>query len=377
MDPEELGAWLRLLLSPGIGRQQARQLLQAFGSPQAVFVQSAADWQAQGLSARVLPALASEPPELAELLARTQDWLAQPDCFVFTLADAGFPASLLSTDDPPLMLFAMGRLARQWQDGQLHESSQCVAMVGSRNPTAQGELNAREFAQALAAQGVCVASGLALGIDGAAHAGALDGGGTTVAVVGTGLDRVYPRRHLDLAHRIAGQGAIVSEFPLGTPPLNHHFPQRNRLIAGLAKATLVVEATLQSGSLITARLAAEQGRDVLAIPGSIHSPQSRGCHALIGQGARLVSSVQDVLDEIGWPNPSQAITSPARDVEAEPEASEHPLLQTLGYEPMSLDELQRRCGWPTDQLQAELLGLELDGQVARRPGGVFQRLFRA
>jgi DNA processing protein len=206
-------------------------------------------------------------------------------------------------------------------------------------------------------------------------AGALDGGGSTVAVVGTGLDRVYPRRHLDLAHRIAGQGAIVSEFPLGTPPLNHHFPQRNRLIAGLAKATLVVEATLQSGSLITARLAAEQGRDVLAIPGSIHSPQSRGCHALIGQGARLVSSVQDVLDEMGWAKPAEA--RPVLEVAAQDEGPEHLLLQTLGYEPMSLDELQRRSGWPTDQLQAELLGLELAGQVARRPGGVFQRLFRA
>ena len=375
MDADELGAWLRLLLSPGIGRQQARQLLQAFGSPQAVFAQGAADWQAQGVSARVLPALASAPPELAELLARTLDWLAQPDRFVFTLADGAYPTALLSTDDPPLMLFAMGRLARQWQDGQLHDARQCVAMVGSRNPTAQGEINAREFAYALAAQGVCVVSGLALGVDGAAHAGALDGGGSTVAVVGTGLDRVYPRRHLELAHRIAGQGAIVSEFPLGTPPLNHHFPQRNRLIAGLAKATLVVEATLQSGSLITARLAAEQGRDVLAIPGSIHSPQSRGCHALIGQGARLVSSVQDVLDEMGWAKPSEA--RPALEVAGQAESAEHPLLQALGYEPMSLDELQRRSGWPTDQLQAELLGLELAGQVARRPGGVFQRLFRA
>ena len=375
MDADELGAWLRLLLSPGIGRQQARQLLQAFGSPQAVFAQSEADWQALGLSARVLPALASAPPELAELLARTQDWLAQPDRFVFTLADVAYPGALLSTDDPPLLLFAMGRLARQWQDGQLHDARQCVAMVGSRNPTAQGEINAREFAYALAAQGVCVVSGLALGVDGAAHAGALDGGGSTVAVVGTGLDRVYPRRHLELAHRIAGQGAIVSEFPLGTPPLNHHFPQRNRLIAGLAKATLVVEATLQSGSLITARLAAEQGRDVLAIPGSIHSPQSRGCHALIGQGARLVSSVQDVLDEMGWAKPSEA--RPALEVASQAECAGHPLLEALGYEPMSLDELQRRCGWSTDQLQAELLGLELAGQVARRPGGFFQRLFRA
>ena len=373
MDADELAAWLRLLLSPGIGRQQARQLLKAFGSPQTVFEQDAATWQAQGLPPRLLPALASAPPGLAELLARTLDWLAQPDCCVFTLADAAFPQALLDTDDPPLMLFANGSLARQWQAGRRHEAGLALAMVGSRNPTAQGELNARQFAQALAAQGVCVVSGLALGVDGAAHAGALEGGGATLAVVGTGLDRVYPRHHLELAQRIAAQGALLSEFPLGTPPLNHHFPQRNRLIAGLARATLVVEATLQSGSLITARLAAEQGRDVMAIPGSIHSPQARGCHALIHQGARLVGSVQDVLDEMGWTgrlSPSPAAAEPR-------DANEHALLTTLGSDPLTLDELQARCGWPTDQMQAGLLELELEGLVGRSPGGFFQRLFRA
>ncbi len=371
MDTDELRAWLRLLMSPGIGRQQARQLLGAFGSPQAVFAQEASAWEALGL-AKVLPALAAEPPELAALLEHTQAWLAQPDCAVFTLGDPGYPACLLDIDDPPLMLFAMGSLVRPWSEAPF-SNAHCLAMVGSRNPTPQGELNARQFAQALAAQGICVVSGLALGIDGAAHAGALEGGGLTLAVVGTGLDRVYPSRHRALAHRIAGQGALLSEFPLGTPALAHHFPQRNRLIAGLSRATLVVEANLQSGSLITARLAAEQGKDVLAIPGSIHSPQSRGCHALIHQGARLVTSVQDVLDELGGlaPAPVQAAAPAALG----PTPSD--LLQALGFEPLALDALQQRCGWPTERLLAELLELELAGQVARLPGGLFQRLVRA
>jgi DNA processing protein len=251
-----------------------------------------------------------------------------------------------------------------------------LAVVGSRNPTPQGERHARQFAQALAQAGVCVVSGLARGVDGAAHEGALAGGGSTVAVVGTGLDRVYPRRHLGLARRIVGQGAIVSEFPLGTPPLNHHFPQRNRILAGLARATLVVEANLQSGSLITARLAAEQGKAVMAIPGSIDSPQSQGCHQLIVQGARLVAGVQDVFEELGWQGaPVQPAHAPAADGEALAlPPVDAALLQALGYEPVSLDALQARCGWPTDRLQAQLLELELTGQLARLPGGLFQRL---
>ncbi len=380
MDPDELKAWLRLLLSPGLGRPAARQLLQALGSAQAVFEASAADWQALGLQ-RLLPLLAQAPPELDAQLALTLAWLQGPDRAVITLGDAAFPPALLQTEDPPLLLFAQGSLLRRWQAGAGHGDLR-LAMVGSRNPTPQGERNAREFAQALAGLGVCVVSGLALGIDGAAHAGALDGGGPTIAVVGTGLDQVYPRRHQALAQRIAGHGLLLSELALGAPPLSHHFPQRNRLIAGLAQATLVVEANLQSGSLITARLAAEQGKEVLAIPGSIHSPQSRGCHLLIQQGARLVGAVQDVLDELQWARPwSEAPpAAPAQaDSEAGPErdAPAHPLLQALGWEAMDLDSLQQRCGWPTEQLQAQLLALELDGLVAHLPGGRFQRLARA
>jgi len=376
MDGDELGAWLRLLLTPGVGRVQARQLLALAGSPQAVFEWSADDWRAAGLE-RWVPALGLTPEDWGQQLQATLAWLdGGADRFVFTLGDAGYPPALLDIDDPPLLLFAMGSEARHWAEGQ-HRAQATLAVVGSRNPTPQGERHAWQFAQALAQAGVCVVSGLARGIDGEAHEGALAGGGSTVAVVGTGLDRVYPRRHLDLARRIVGQGAIVSEFPLGTPPLNHHFPQRNRILAGLARATLVVEANLQSGSLITARLAAEQGKAVMAIPGSIDSPQSQGCHQLIVQGARLVAGLQDVFEELGWQaapaQPAQAGAAPC-ETPSPPDAA---LLHALGYEPVSLDALQARCGWPTDRLQAHLLELELTGQLARLPGGLFQRLGRA
>jgi DNA processing protein len=259
-------------------------------------------------------------------------------------------------------------------------------MVGSRNPTPQGAENARAFACSLAANGLTVVSGLALGVDGAAHEGALQGGLqggasgplATIAVVGTGLDRVYPRQHRDLAHRIAQHGLILSEYPLGTPPLAANFPRRNRLISGLSQATLVVEAALQSGSLITAKQALEQGRDVMAIPGSIHSTQAKGCHALIKQGAKLVESAQDVLEELRLPaSPAQhALDLQATTHEDAPTSQdpERALLRALGHDPVGLDSLQARCGWPTAQLQAQLLELELMGQVGRLPGGVFQRL---
>jgi DNA processing protein len=216
-----------------------------------------------------------------------------------------------------------------------------------------------------------VVSGLALGVDGAAHEGALAGGAPTLAVVGTGLDRVYPRRHLALAHRIAEQGALISEYPLGTPPLPGNFPRRNRLIAGLSQGTLVVEAALQSGSLITARLAAEQGREVFAIPGSIHAPQSRGCHALIRQGAKLVESAQDILEDLRITTPE----SPARPTTInDPLLDPEGLLKAMGFDPVSLDALQARTGLDTATLQARLLELELDGHLGRLPGGLLHRL---
>jgi DNA processing protein len=253
-------------------------------------------------------------------------------------------------------------------------------MVGSRNPTPQGTQNAQAFAQSLSAAGLTVVSGLALGIDGAAHEGALRGAApealATIAVVGTGLDRVYPKHHLALAHRIAQQGLILSEYPLGTPPLNANFPKRNRIIAGLSQATLVVEAALKSGSLITAKQAVEQGKEVLAIPGSIHSTQAKGCHALIKQGAKLVESAQDVLEELRLPDPFKAATLAATDASGPDEETPEDLglLVHLGFDPVHLDALQARCGLDTASLQTQLMILELNGQVARLPGGLFQRL---
>jgi len=294
---------------------------------------------------------------------------------IVTLGDPGYPRSLLETVDPPLMLHVLG--AEAFDLTQLGHS---LAVVGSRNPTPQGASNARAFGRALGEAGLPVISGLALGVDGAAHQGALDaadaaGAGprlATVAVVGTGLDRVYPARHRELAQRITRQGLIVSEFLLGTPPLTQNFPKRNRLIAGLARGTLVVEAALASGSLITARLTSEQGKDVFAIPGSIHSPQSRGCHALIRQGAKLVESVADILEELQpmarQPSPD-TFTPWSR-------GTDHgdPLLEALGFDPVSLDALGARTGWGAAALQARMLELELDGRVARLPGGLFQRM---
>jgi DNA processing protein len=242
-----------------------------------------------------------------------------------------------------------------------------LAVVGIRNPSAQGLDNARAFARHLSEKGLTIVSGLALGIDGAAHEGALAGGdGSTIAVVGTGLDRVYPARHRDLARRIAVEGLLLSELPLGTPPLRENFPQRNRVIAGLAVGTLVVEAGLPSGSLITARLATEAGREVFAIPGSIHSPQSRGCHALIKQGAKLVESADDIWSELR-PASLSAPCSSASDVPPDP------LLAALGEDPVTLDALVARTGWPAQRLAAQLLEFEIDGQVARLPGGLYQR----
>lgn len=362
MGDDERAAWLRLLLTEGVGNDTARRLLAAFGSPEAVFRQDHSTLKAV-TSPRVAQALDRPPAELPQALERLQAWLAEgADRHVLTLGDADYPADLLQTQDPPLLLYVLGQL------GAL-QHPQRLAVVGSRNPTPQGALNARQFAQALGEAGVCIVSGLALGVDGAAHEGALDAGAPTVAVVGTGLDRVYPRRHLDLAHRIVTRGALVSEYPLGTPPLAPNFPRRNRIIAGLSQGTLVVEAALQSGSLITARLAAEQGREVFAIPGSIHSPQARGCHALIRQGAKLVESAQDILEELRVPDPFAPSRAPASEV-----LPEDSLLAVMGFDPVSLDALQARCGLDTATLQARLLELELDGHLGRLPGGLLQRI---
>lgn len=374
---DELGGWLRLSLTAGIGNDAARKLLAAFGEPPNIFQQTERALQ-QVVSATQARHLMGTPDGWVEWTRDTWDWLQNcPDPSmshaVVTLGDPDYPSPLLLIPDPPLMLYALGQTAA------LHDlrAEQCLAMVGSRNPTPQGQANAREFARSLAGSGLTIVSGLALGIDGAAHDGALLGAPSqalaTLAVVGTGLDRVYPRQHRELAHRIAQRGVLLSEYHLGTPPLNANFPKRNRLIAGLSQATLVVEAALQSGSLITAKQALEQGRDVLAIPGSIHSAQAKGCHALIKQGAKLVESAQDVLEELRMPDPFAQVplALDAGDPDGE---SEDELLQVMGHDPVGLDALQARCGWPTAQLQAHLLELELMGHVGRLPGGLFQRI---
>ena len=378
MDTSELRAWLRLLRTDGVGAESARRLLACFGNAPAVFEQPHSVL-CQVVSARQAQALSQEPPELPAQLALTLHWLDRnPQHRIWTLGDATYPAALLDLPDPPLMLYAQGRV------DALQPMPPCVAIVGSRNPTHQGEQTARHMAHALASSGLCVVSGLALGVDGAAHWGALDmldrqvasDACVTVAVVGTGLDRVYPRQHQELAKRIATHGVLLSEYPLGTPPLAANFPRRNRLIAALGLGTLVVEAALHSGSLITAQLALDIGRDVFAIPGSIHAPQSHGCHALIRQGAKLVEKAQDVLEELQLPHlhPMQAsLHAPLTARVSPPPAEQVTLLDHMGYGPVSLDALIARSGLDAASLQADLLTLELSGHIGRLPGGLFQR----
>ena len=379
MDRHELRAWLRLVLAPRIGLGAGHRLLAALGSPQAVF-----DAPEAALAALVGPkdakALRQEPEGLDARVEATVRWLDASPLLadgvrarhLLSLADARYPRSLLQTADPPLLVFTQGRLALM--------DAPAIAVVGSRNPTPQGHGNALAFAQALSEAGVTVVSGLARGIDGAAHEGALKGPGSTIAVVGTGLDLVYPKAHQALAARIGEQGLMLSEFVLGTPPLSPNFPRRNRIVAGLSRGTLVVEAALQSGSLITARLAAEMGREVLAIPGSIHSPQARGCHALIKQGAKLVETAQDVLEEM------RLDTAPVRQSAAggDPQMSlgedadmEDPVLAAMGHDLVSQEALSARTGLGPAELGARLLELELAGHVARLPGQLFQRIARA
>ena len=400
MQRDELSAWLRLSLTPTVGNETARKLLAAFGLPPAIFAQSTAALTQLVSRAQALE-LHKVPPALTNLLDVTWVWLhavplpATPSNSktapvavrerrqIVVLGDANYPASLLNIEDPPLMLYLLCAGDAPDADFFSRSSLRSIAVVGSRNPTAQGLETAHQFSKALREAGLTVVSGLALGVDGAAHRGAIegnlessaDGQLATIAVVGTGLDRVYPKGHRALAHAIALHGLMVSEYHLGTPPLPGNFPKRNRIIAGLAQGTLVVEAALQSGSLITARLAAEQGKEVFAIPGSIHSGQSRGCHALIRQGAKLVETVQDILEDMkpGYGATAPLFQSPGA-AAPDPVDETDALIQALGFDPVSLDALQARTGLDTPTLQARLMTLELDGQLARLPGGLFQRI---
>ena len=364
-------AWVRLAETPGVGRETARKLLSVFGLPENIFSASA---EALGEFApeRVVHSITRPiSSELQDLIARTLAWMAQPGNHLVTLADATYPPLLLNIPDPPLLFYAKGNCAL------LQELS--VAVVGSRNATVQGVQNAERFAASLAQAGLHTVSGLALGIDAAAHRGSLQApGGTasTIAVIGTGLDIVYPARNRELAHRIAERGCIVSEYSLGTPAIASNFPRRNRVISGLARGTLVVEAALQSGSLITARTATEQGREVFAIPGSIHSPLAKGCHQLIRQGAKLVESAQDILEELTpyLGNRPVRVTESATDSDDDAPQAGHPLLEAMGYDPIDLGTLATRSGLDLPALNAQMLDLELEGRIEVLPGNTYRRL---
>jgi len=356
-----LKAWLSLSLTRGLGAESARRLLKEFGSPDAVFTASI-----NSLKSVVKSDVAAEiSAGIAEdAIASTLAWLEDANNHIFTLADDDYPQALLNIPDPPLLLYVKGR------PDLLNRAA--LAMVGSRNATPQGIGNSEAFAKTLSDAGLCIISGMAHGIDAAAHRGALRGQGSSIAIIGTGLDKVYPAANRELAHALAQQGALISEFPLGTPPLAANFPRRNRLISGMSAGCLVVEAGLQSGSLITARLALEQGRDVFAIPGSIHAPQSKGCHVLLKQGAKLVETAQDILEELGGLFPA-----PARNPSTKYADMQNPdfaLLDHIGFDPVDVDTLRARCGLTVAELSAMLLTLELEGLISTLPGGLYQRI---
>lgn len=384
MDTPELAAWLRLDTTNGIGRGTALRLLAAFGSAQTLFTQCPSALEPY-LTAAQTRSLLNCDEKLPHLLAATAVWQsASADDglvrLIVPIGDPLYPAALLDIEDPPLLLYMLGSHEHLDRECFPVDRSQTLAVVGSRNPTPQGAENARNFSAALRGAGFCIVSGLAAGVDAAAHQGALEGSGmagqpATLAVVGTGLDRVYPARHRELARQIAANGVIISEYSIGTPPLAANFPRRNRVISGLATGVLVVEAAPASGSLITARMASEQGREVFAIPGSIHAIQSRGCHALIKQGAKLVETLTDILEELSTPTARAHQEQDASDTQNT--EAEHPLLSALGYDPTGLDALQARTGQATAELQVQLLELELSGEITRLPGGLFQRIVRA
>ena len=364
---DSLAAWVRLEQTPGVGPVIARKLLSAFGLPDSIFATSFSALQ-RVVPERIALALITPPPETTQaLIANTLEWCAQPGNHLLTLADRDYPPALLDIPDPPLMLYVKGRAELL--------SSPSLAVVGSRNATAQGIANAENFSRALSQAGLGIISGMALGIDTAAHRGGMQGAGSTIAVIGTGADIVYPARNRSLAHQIADVGCIVSEYPLGTPAIASNFPRRNRLISGLARGVLVIEAAAQSGSLITARLGAEQGRDVFAIPGSIHSPLSKGCHLLIKQGAKLVESAQDVLEELRLPLSLQTPNiSPELPLSGSIDPELARLVETIGFDPVTMDALCERSGIDASTLNTQLLTLELDGTVERLPDGQYRRL---
>lgn len=375
-DISEKSLWVSLSTVHGLGAQTFCLLLKTFGNPANIFVATTKQLK-EVVSDKIATAIALGVNEQA--IADASHWLSYANNHIVTLADVNYPKALLEIADPPPFLYAKGHLAL------LNQAS--IAIVGSRNASVQGEKNAEAFAHDLCGYGLCIVSGLALGIDAAAHRGALKANGATIAVVGTGLDIVYPAKHRDLAHQIVERGLIISEFPLGTPSKPQNFPKRNRIISGLSMGCLVVEANLQSGSQITARMAAEQGREVFAIPGSIHSPMSKGCHQLIKQGAKLVDCLQDIvedlslsqlgfsqlalnnttLDNISSPND---VSNPA----TTPTPSINPLLAIMGFEPIALENLVRLSHLTVSEVSSMLMLLELEGRVTSLAGGQYQKI---
>lgn len=360
-EPDDAQLWIALSQIQGLGNAALCQLLAKFGSPDNIFSASLHQLKEivdESIAINILQGV------MGETIQPTLDWLQKENTHLITLADATYPQALLQISHPPAVLYAIGHLP--WLN---HPA---IAIVGSRNATPQGERNAENFAESLCNQGLCIVSGMALGIDGAAHRGALRSHGCTIAVVGTGLDIVYPAKHRQLAHQIAERGLILSEFPLGTPSRASHFPRRNRLISGLSLGCLVVEANIDSGSMITARLATEQGREVFAIPGSIHSPVSKGCHHLIKQGAKLVESSTDILEELNYLTPKQALNTSIDDGKLSSET--HALLSVMGFDAINFDTLLEISGLTAEALSSMLMLLELEGKVTTLVGGNYQRL---
>ncbi|MCK5382549.1 MAG: DNA-processing protein DprA [Gammaproteobacteria bacterium] len=366
---DTLSDWLTLYHAPGVGAVTLHRLLESRSNPGDLPQLGTEQLRQLGLKQASIDAL-RQPDEAA--IAQDLEWHEKPGNRIMCCRDPDYPALLLQIPAPPPLLYVHGDTAI------LGEPQ--LAMVGSRNPTGPGRQTAIDFARHLSAAGLVITSGLALGIDAASHQGALDAGGSTIAVMGTGLDRVYPARHRDLARRIAEQGALVSEFPVGTPPLAENFPRRNRIISGLSMGTLVVEAALRSGSLISARNAGEQGREVFAIPGSIHNPLARGCHHLIRQGAKLVETAQDVIDELGalagacaeQPGARHPEEQSGQPRELDPEYLQ--LLDNIEFESTSIDQLVTRSGLTPAEVSSMLLQLEMSGYIASSHGGTYNRL---
>jgi len=366
---ETLPDWLILYHCPGIGPASFLQLLEAFSDPAGVLQADRGQLQQFGLPEKTIEML--HRPAL-QAIERDLEWQEKPGNRILTCRDPEYPPLLQEIAAPPPVLYIHGNVA------VLGEPQ--LAIVGSRNPTPSGHQTAAEFARYLSAAGLVITSGLAQGIDTAAHQGALDTGSPGIAVMGTGLDRVYPARNRDLARQIAADGALVSEFPTGTPPLAENFPRRNRIISGLSLGTLVVEAATRSGSLISARYAIEQGREVFAIPGSIHNPLARGCHHLIRQGAKLVETAQDIMDELGAlaatcrkPVPGEIPEAPPPDIR-QLDADYTQLLEFIGFDNTSIDTLVTRTHLTPAEVSSMLLQLEMSGYIAANPGGFYNRL---